>query len=404
MLIINPEEIKDDLLESQDINIIDFDKSSNYRDKKRFYVSKLEKIFTELKFKKSVKMKFMGKYESNSKLIKVYGKSIVYCYTWENGESKFFFVRDNVFITEDIFWLRYYPFLQITNKRSPIDGKYYMDAKINEALFKEIELKEIKKSNAYVIPSHNNHFGHFIGDEFPSLWLEGKISSFWKQKCTYPFKWKRGIEEILNTLCDNFNISPFDTALEKNLNIRSILPNHLSIYLTNPAMKTYLLEMAMAQIRKKYKQKTFKGKQRLLMVRRGKYKTRINNIKELMHVVCSKYYFNIIDPIEHSFDKLIEMFCNAELIIAESGTSTLQALCLSQEQCKVISLIPKRLVQDTDEEMIESGLPYHLIMPHKISFVLGETIEKHSIQSSDLVNYNLQQIEDCINNTLNKNT
>ena len=93
---------------------------------------------------------------------------------------------------------------------------------------------------------------------------------------------------------------------------------------------------------------------------------------------------------------LLETF---SIILAESGTTTLVAALVSCHH-KVISLCPKRLLHEPDDAMLLSGLPYILMFPHKVYFILGESVEQSLIQSSDVCKYNIQEIDHLINHVI----
>ena len=87
------------------------------------------------------------------------GEATIYSYILSNGESKIFaHFSDSNFTTLDPYWLPYYPFIK-------------SDANSTFLLISLFFSFSGKLSSFTQLVSHNNHFGHFIGDDLLSLLL-----------------------------------------------------------------------------------------------------------------------------------------------------------------------------------------------------------------------------------------
>ena len=51
------------------------------------------------------------------------------------------------------------------------------------------------------------------------------------------------------------------------------------------------------------------------------------------------------------------------------------------------------MLVNTSESMRQSGIPYSLSFLDQIDFLTGESVQKHAIQSSDIINYNVDDIK-----------
>ena len=97
--------------------------------------------------------------------------------------------------------------------------------------------------------------------------------------------------------------------------------------------------------------------------------------------------YKIIEPHMHTSKELISILASAENIIAESGSTSINAIVFGPKDSRITVLQPRRLFETPTKAMIYGGLPYILPYLDRLKIVLGETILSHQVQTSDVVYY-----------------
>jgi len=342
--------------------------------------------------------------EDSSEVYRFDGEADLYHYFWPNGEVKIVPCwAPNYTIQPNQFWLDKYPFLKLSHKAP---NKCKEEFEIIKELFSYVKGNN-ESENSYLCATHNNHFGHFLLDNLaPISLLNGPLgvmgNSFYKPSIPY----KEGISELLH-FCGAKFIKSYDdihTASNKrehfclaNIKLTELIPSSIfanaflwSLIGDRFRDKLILCNEKSSSINKYQPRRVF-------LKRSGKYESRISNEAQILE--CLKdFNFQIIDPSCLSAVDLAVALSNATAIFCESGSTTLNAIFFGNKYAKIFSLNPIRLFRETNDDMLFGGIPYLFAFCNRINFILGETVTKHAVQTSDICSYDVQLIANHLKN------
>jgi hypothetical protein len=333
--------------------------------------------------------------------IRVKGLADIYHYSWPNGEYKIMSVMSKLLITNDIDWIDYYPFLEKA-RCNRIVGEKDIRVIFREDLFRAInEERGFGIDKLYVNLTHNGHFGHFMLDDLPAFVESHNGLLLETSEIKQVGYCNKGIRELVESYIQNDSCKISYDELgkhQKNFVLRSV-PLQQN-FITNHSLKSYLLMKAIKKIRSKVRKSiTTSAKtagKRIFFLRDGEYRSRISNLEEI-RLTLEDLDFMCIEPSNYTLDDLIMLCQKAEIVVSEPGTCTICAQVFTEEHCSVIALVPRRFLIETDNPMLCGGIPYHFITPEKVRFVLGKTIVKHAIQTSDVAYYDPEDVVRAIN-------
>ena len=341
------------------------------------------------------------------------GPADVIIHKWPSSEPKILPLWNGILIQSDPYWLDSYPFLKRSLNSSnithvPSQREYELQG---VSLFKGHQPWSAcaNRNVAATIISHNNHFGHFISDNLP---LYAAIGRFLKAYCgvlpvKFPFRYRKAILEALGHYCPELDEGEYPNGMKLTQVINDqpcgttimlkmplvidVLPSNV---LTNSFLSSFLLGNKKLLSEVAVKDKGVSMGLKLFLSRQGEYSSRIANREEVVSVLKS-YGFLIVDPASLTLDRLLYLFAAADVIVSECGSATLNACIFSPRRTRIVSLVPRRLIQDTDDAMTRAGIIYSLGFCDRTVFCMGETVEYSSVQSSDLVYYKTDDIINC---------
>ena len=383
--IVSPEEIlenKQDFLGK--IDITDFDLSLEYKSYRDNFLEGIESIFEKYSVDYKARKKLLSRYTQPSRFIQVRSHGLIVNFYWPNGELKTLSFLDKYLISDQPYWLQYYPFIDLIHREA------HSYARINHR-FKDMAIEYELREQKTTLLTHNNHFGHFFFDDFPRIILDNLQYPVYINQSLRPSNLSRGILDLISTSV--FNV-PCTNSLRTNEMSITKSKDILQSFITNPIVNSYLITKSFKKHRDIVKDKRIQ-EDRIYLKRSGKYQSRIRNQNEVDALLESEE-FSTIDPSNYSTLELIEKLSNASIVVSEAGTSCLVASLYSPPTVKIIALVPEDLLRSPKEDMIISGLPYHLASPNNIEFVLGIKADTHNIQSSKKCFYNLNTIKDKI--------
>jgi hypothetical protein len=317
------------------------------------------------------------------------GKAEMLEYTWPNKERKIMPVWYNSFIVQpDLAWLKYYPFIQ------PCDSGY------SKILLNKEQLRAIPLcSDTYnIMLSHNDHFGHFLADNFPLLaFLSCSPLKNFISDCSIPvLGHRKSILSLFNILDiahqpgvssgpDNYNKHHKMVHNEKGF-VCEIMSSSVpaSIFLWTQIKTKIIPKLASCDISLN---KTLK----IWLVRGSGYESRVHNFDEVSEFLQSEGFI-MLDPCTVSISELVKLLYAASYIVAEAGSTTLNAALFANPSCNVISLCSERFIASPSSGMIYGGLPYLLSFADQVRVVIGKVVRTASIESSDLCNYSISDI------------
>ena len=137
------------------VDITDFEQCNKYREYKEAYLKGLSKLLSIYISKKAVREKILERYNKKSIFIQLRSEGSIIDFYWPNGELKAITLLENYLITDQEYWLSFYPFIDIVETK---EERYAM---INKK-FARIARDELVNEETLSIISHNNHFGHFL--------------------------------------------------------------------------------------------------------------------------------------------------------------------------------------------------------------------------------------------------
>ena len=202
----------------------------------------------------------------------------------------------------------------------------------------------------------------------------------------------RGIEDLFSIITG--------TKINKGNNKEKVSKiakcgNILQSFITNPILNSYIIERKFNKLRKG-KVKECRGKNNIYFTRTGKFNSRVMNEEEITKLLLARG-FEMCDPSSYTTSELIDKLLDASIIITEAGTSCLVASMYAPNSANIIALVPGDFLTNPTSDMIMSGLPYHFTKPNNTSFILGEPVEEHQIQTSQMCWYSPSEVQSEIN-------
>lgn len=316
-------------------------------------------------------------------------------YHWPNGEPKLLHIwNNNILLTDNIYWLKSFKFLEVKPDNLT-------------CTFRRSELRTFQTLERFdntISLTHNDHFGHFVVDNMPLLaLLEGPFSTLIPaDKTIYStYNPKLVIKELLHEsnpnlryfIRDDMETPKFKSSsyiFNSTLNYQLISSNVLcNAYLIDKRSKNREIKYSFAEqgIEKSNYVPKF-----IFLVRTNEYSTRVNNIRELTSFL-ERLGFIIVDPLATNLTELEKILATSEIVIAESGSTTLNAVWFCSSNCKIVSLVADELIFNTSMPMIYGGLPYILPFLNRIHIFIGESKTQQQTQSSNSCNYNCKELK-----------
>lgn len=373
------------LKNSVNADIIDLESLSSLKSWRTVIKTRLDWLKIRGTMSEVVHRCMIGLLNKPHQIITISDQASVVVHRWGSGEYKIVPVwRDRYIIQNTFFWLQYYPFLDHIDT---VNCKALLQCSVDIA-----DIDSSVRNLEVILASHNNHFGHFLADNYPTLCLASKTGLLGQKKSnvksTYPVRYCNGIINALSSLVHNT-----DSATPWILD----LPSGTSRRIENLFCHEFLQTNAFTGIFlwHQLKDKLFgsrrfhnrRERRKISLLRNSDcYNTRIANYGEIKAILDSRG-FEVLFPENHSVEELLHLIGSADIVVAESGTSTLNAIMFASAHTRVVSLCPARIFIDDDPHMILSGLPYILGSPYAIRFLTGISISKDPIPSSDICYY-----------------
>ena len=347
-------------------------------------------LLEEYKVPVDIRQEIMRRYIIESKIIQIQAKGVMINFYWPNSELKAVTLMDNYLITDQSYWLQFYPFIDVKIEKN------IMVATINQEFEKKTRAENLNRNEVTII-SHNNHFGHFLFDDYPRLLIDELQFPSHIHRSMESLNLSKGIEDLLVSTIPSISSSSPKTEKDHSLKYSE---NVLQSFITNPFLNSYIIERKFERIRQLTKGAN-NTHDKIYIARDGQYESRIANQEEIK-VLLDNEGFIMIDPSKYTTIGLIEKLSKASIIVTESGTSCLVASLYSTKSTTVIALVPEELLSNPSEDMVISGLPYHFATPTKIRLVLGKSIDNHVIQTSKKCVYSAKKITVEIKKALGK--
>lgn len=345
-------------------------------------------VYSSLLSERALKY-FVEQLKCRQHIVCMSGEGKILEYYFPNKERKLITIWNDEFVIQnDTYWLKYYPFF----KQPPA---YETMIWLNED---QISYLPLENNYTNIFLSHNDHFGHFIADNFPSIAFMGigPLKSL-LQTQRYSAVHANYKESIINSLqiLKNTPLETIRTTESDKVSYRKTLSSNPKILENIPSSltaSTFLWNQIKGRILNRENLiNTSIYPEKIFLIRGGEFKSRIFNY-QFIRKSLESYGFKTIDPCAFSINLLVSYLYNAKYIIAESGSTTLNAALFSNESTKIISLCSRRLLTNPSEGMIRSGLPYLLCFANKVSLVTGELIKAMPIESSDICKFNIDDI------------
>ena len=218
--------------------------------------------------------------------------------------------------------------------------------------------RELFGNSNLILSSHNNHFGHFVGDDLPLLLLSSCNMSINSKYLLSTFgPCNKGITRELNDLSQNGRNS-IKQNYSFTYNFRMQSNNCITYSLPRITGRSYLLRQILhlrnetGGIQDKFGL-PHKG-EKYLVLRLGDYESRIslNTIIEKAKSIG----FMVVDLSKLSIHESIAYLKKAKTIICESGSTTLITSITAPPDCHIISLQPDCLFKSMRIDMLGEEL------------------------------------------------
>lgn len=322
------------------------------------------------------------------------GNATIYTYLWETMEYKSILAWGNrsLFLSEeDLYWFNFLPFLQKIKSSSNVYYKFIYP--INNSSY-------ANHMNSNILLSHNLHFGHFMVDDLPTIRLFIESNPLKRSVTGLMQRMHKPIIDAASYLAlasgkrINPSLLPSTEDLSPKQLIKTVYNNLFQAKTINTYHQCFLARYIFRSptMKRSLIDNTYKQAKRIFLVRMGDYESRIKNFTEVSTLLQS-YGFTLIDPASFSLNELHQNLMNAEIVISESGSTGINASVLSSNKTKVLLLLSKSMLIETSDAMNQSGIPYLLAFIDHVDFITGEPVHKHTIQSSEVVNYCVKDIE-----------
>ena len=329
-------------------------------------------------------------------LLSILGPAKIIVFKWlSSSEVKLLPIWDSLFILQnELSWLGSYPFISVQS-----DVAHLVKKKIVANI-------DVSNDLNLILPSHNNHFGHFIGDELPaylssllpSSLLRLQKNSFRNNIALAPPK---GISSSINSFLPNLRLqsSYHDeiTSLQGGSSLSVYSQNVFSSISSGPITNAFLWSRFYSRAHSSFNQYCSTSKPfYIFMVRSGDYDSRIANFDEISSLTSSMGFVQF-DPGKCEIKFLLSYLSNARCIIVESGTTSLIACMFSPSSCSVISLNSERYLFNPSPSIALGGIQYLIGYLSKLHLFPGKVVRSHPIESSDICSFSPQSLLALLN-------
>ena len=377
------------------ITILDFDMISSIKKWKIQMKRRIRELVSSALLDSETAEDAIQKIYEPFKVYLIEGYASVFTYLWQNNEYKSIVAWGDkeLFVSrEELFWLNYYPFLQITDSVRGLNCQFTIPIACSASNMR-IDTKNI-------LLSHNLHFGHFLIDDLATVRFHIESNPRKSQVTGLLQRMHKPIIDAASYLASpsGISINPILMQYTKDMSANELTKVKSSnLYQAKTLnsyhqcfLSRYILRSPNNRI--STRQPLNKETKRVFLVRQGDYKSRIQNMTCIRSLLVS-YGFILVNPATHTLKQLHDILFNAEIIISEGGSTGINASLLSSSHAKILLLLSKSMLVNTSESMRQSGIPYSLSFLDQIDFLTGESVQKHAIQSSDIINYNVDDIK-----------
>jgi len=288
-------------------------------------------------------------------------------YTYNYGSS----IRTLVVVKEEIvdsspYWVERLPFVR--RARGSDGGLHIMPPNV------EMQFRDSTEATS-VLVTHDNHFGHFIGDTLGLLYLLDRIG-MGNVLMPEPMP---SIKALIQTTLPNLKIRYLPVPPVGNLlaishlecMLPSSIPFFLSIYLGRTLFKSMVNNTRLSG--------------RLLLHRKGLSKSRIVNFPELAGELIHEG-FELITAEAAPLHELAEKLSGASIIATEVGSCHLNGILMADQNAKIIWGLPYECITEPTTSMIISGWPYIFAHPGIVLFPSIASEEDLSMSKDPMVN------------------
>ena len=300
------------------------------------------------------------------------GEGTLLVIIWPSGEIKTLVEREGNIVGENPFWLEKWPFVTWNKDSNSFQG-------IRNSSEIEIVETKINDINKLLLPTHNGHFGHFIGDDLP--WLAAAALLLNTQNiCVPEYTTNNFIERELNCLRIKASSAVMQISMGKisRFNCKNLIHGFINDW----ALRSFLV--------KKYVRHSYFNDSQLLTQPRGarrvfvhrvRQQTRILNFDDVLNCLLARS-FKSTSLGQKSLAETFQELKEADVIVCEGGTTTLvTSICCSQHT-RILSLQPLNILTNPDEPMMQSGLPYIMFYHDHIALFAGDPEETYRNQIS----------------------
>tara|TARA_B100000674_G_scaffold39763_2_gene27708 strand:+ start:18515 stop:19705 length:1191 start_codon:yes stop_codon:yes gene_type:complete len=362
-------------------DVIEYNYISSFRKYRFKYIESLESLFSSELISASTYRSLLNDCNKLHISFICSGEARAFFFFWPNGEVKILQTFGSIAIVDSLFWLQFYPFLRVIH----FDRNVSCDIEVDLNQFDVINSIS-STSLPFFIPSHNNHFGHFLLDDLPKLGISVD-SLFGSSKTSlFPFSWRKSIYDIVAS----FSLLSPSLASVPSTSF-SVSSSLVQPCVTSNLLRGFLQKKVISRIRRYHTNKSIPIYSHVFITRSGGNETRISNYSSLVNLLSS-YNFFFLDVSDFSEFDVLSILSNATICVCEPGSATLLAQSYTQEFCKIVSILPKRFVFSPDSSMIESGLCYHFVVPSRTIYCLSESVFLSSIQTSDIIKCNIDHL------------
>ena len=273
-------------------------------------------------------------------------------YTYNYGSSiRSLVVCKDVIVDGSPYWVGRLPFV----RRECGDGLRLIPPNIR------MEFRDSAEATS-VLVTHDNHFGHFIGDTLGLLVLLDRVG-VGNVLMPEPIQSIRALiqETLPNLRIRYLPVPPVGKLLaisRLECMLFSSIPFFLSIYLARSLFRRLPNNMNSHSGR-------INGK--LLLHRKGLSKSRIVNFPELAGDLIHEG-FKLITAEARPLPNLVMRLSSASIIATEAGSCHLNGLLMADQNAKIICLLPYECITEPTTSMVISGWPYIFAHPGIVLF------------------------------------
>jgi hypothetical protein len=315
-------------------------------------------------------------------------------YSWPNKERKLVPIwQDQFILQQDTNWLSHYPFIHPCNEQM---SRIIIDRGMVKSL-------PLSTGNCNLMLSHNDHFGHFLADNFPSIafLLMSPLRNIITHTLAPVSGHKNGIYslfQLIRNLPNNPIFSEMDN-LSKAVESISIIdvPLLAEVVPSSLCVSMYIWSRIKEKIINSLTRpvSSIGSPSKIWLVRSGSYQSRVSNHDELSLFLESEGFVSL-DPCDFEINELATIINGASFVVAEAGSTTLNAAFFANPDSRVLSLCSERFFQYPSIGMIMGGLPYLLCFANQVRPVLGRAIINSPIESSDICEYSISDVHKAL--------